>query len=364
MKIKILLLLPILLPVFTFQSLAYDKKGKITGDLPNLKNQFDNVVITMRGFEEFGDAITTVDTVQAKGGKFEYHFSVPGTRMVSFTLLKNNEEVTVLAIKDAATSPQCGYFQEICLGNEDIKINNKYTFWPEDVVYCEGLKENKWYYAFDMNLAPAGDKVTKQFIKAHPNSYATLQAVFFQKLSFSNDELSDMLDLFSYDLKQSVTYLMIRKYLDKMMALEKMNYARNFNWLDINGTSYDFKTVLGDKKYVLLVFWSSTCKECSEEIAELKEFQEKYATLVSIVNLSVDNDYRKWKEAVDEEKIPWYNLSGLPNNKDGIREEYCVDTGPEFILVNSDGNAAIKNINTYFYGLKMDFIDILGTPLK
>lgn len=268
--------------------------------------------------------------------------------------MKNNVIVFDLAIKDATTSPQCAFFSEICLGNEDVKISNKYTFWPEDVVYCEGLKENKWYYWFETSGIDF-DRVTKDFIIKHPNSFAILQAIYFQRIFLSTKEISEMLNLFSDELKQSATYGKIKNYLEKMLALEKGDYAKNFNWLDINGASHDFKNVLGNKKYLLFVFWSSSCYPCKEDFKTLKRFQEQYADQLSIVKLSIDNDFVKWKEAVEEEKMPWYNLSGLPNSKGTIKEVYHIDELPDFILLDSEGKPAINEVIDYFYPIEEFF---------
>lgn len=88
MKIKNLLFLFFLFFFFPLTSFANPKQGKITADLSVIQNQFDHVIIKMSGHLGLDDQTTTVDTVKANGGKFEYRFSVPETRMVSFTLLK------------------------------------------------------------------------------------------------------------------------------------------------------------------------------------------------------------------------------------------------------------------------------------
>ena len=88
MKIKNLLLLITLLPLFSFKNIQYQKEGKISADLSCYKDQFDHVIIKMVGFEEFGDTITTLDTVIAKEGKFEFRFHVPETRLSTFILKK------------------------------------------------------------------------------------------------------------------------------------------------------------------------------------------------------------------------------------------------------------------------------------
>jgi len=224
MKIKNLLILIILLPLFSFKNFLKQKEGKISADLSCYKDQFDHVIIKMVGFEEFGDSITTLDTVIAKEGKFEFRFHVPETRLATFILLKNNELVNDIAIKDNNTSEECGYFSEILLGNEDIKMICNDSQWqglPFAVAYCDGLKENKWYYMFSPFYGSQYDQVSKVTVTENSNSYAVLQSIYFQKEMFLTQEISNMLDLFSAELKQSVTYDALKKYRDIMLDLEK-----------------------------------------------------------------------------------------------------------------------------------------------
>jgi hypothetical protein len=224
MKIKNLLILIILLPLFSFNYSLHQKEGKISADLSCYKDQFDHVIIKMVGFEEFGDTITTLDTVIAEEGKFEYRFNVPETRLATFTLFKNGEIVNDIAIKDNNTSPECGYFSEILIGNEDIKMTCSNFQWqglPFAVAYCDGLKENKWYYMFSPFYGPKYDPVNMESVRDNNTSYAVLQSIYFQKEMFSTQEISDMLDLFSDELKQSNTYEVLIKYRDTMLDLEK-----------------------------------------------------------------------------------------------------------------------------------------------
>lgn len=357
MKIKNLLFLFFLFLFFSLPSFANPKQGKITADLSVIQNRFDHVIIKMRGHLQLSDEATTIDTVKSNGGKFEYRFSVPETRMVSFTLLKNNMEVTVIGIKDTKTSEACAFFSEICVGNEDVKITYRFSEWrgqPIVVANGDGLKENKWHYWFETSGIDF-DRVTKDFIIKHPDSFAILQAIYFQRIFFSNKEISEMLDLFSDELKHSATYGMLKNYVAQMSALEKGEYAKNFNWQDINGASFDFNLALNSKKYVLLVFWSSSCESCKYDIQALKRFQEKYADQVSIVKLSIDNDFETWKKAVEEEKMPCYNLSGLPNSKETIKEVYNIYTLPNFILLDSEGKPSIKEEITDLYTIESFF---------
>lgn len=335
-----------MLPFFSFKSFANKKEGKITADLSTIKKYFDHVIIKMTGFAEFGDSVITIDTIQAIEGKFEYSFSVPGTRMTVITLLKNNQILTDLAVKDAALSKESGFFLGFCVGNENIKINYYSSEWRGQIdvkAYAEGMKENKWYWWFEPNALDY-EKITKKYAKKYPDSYSVLQAIYLRKEVLETDEISDMIEPFSDELKHSGTYAAITKYLSKMAALEKGEFATDFNWFDINGVPHDFETVLNGKKYVLIVFWSGEDELCRYQIKFSKEIEQQYADKVSIVYLSVDDDFEKWKKVSEEEKITWFNLSGLPDNKRRVKDVYYIDYVPEFILLDANGKSLIKRV--------------------
>ncbi|KAF2330875.1 MULTISPECIES: TlpA family protein disulfide reductase [Flavobacterium] len=357
MKIKNIVILILILPFFSFKSFANKREGKITADLSPIKNYFDHVVIKMTGYAEFGDSVETIDTIKAIGGKFEYHFSVPETRMTTIVLLKNNEEITDLAVKDAALSEEYGYDGEFLVGNEDIKLSCTYPEWlgmPYVQVSSIGLKEHKlysWLNTHDLNY----HYVNKDFIKKHPDSYSVLQAVYFQRGSLQTDDIASMIELFSDELKNSGSYAAIKKYLSKIKMLQKGEFATSFNWFDVNGVAYDFKSVLNGKKYVLVVFWSSDCESCRYEIKFAKNIEQRYGDKVSIVYLSIDTDFQKWKQAVEEEKMTWYNLSGLPNSKKTVAENYYTDYAPEFLLLDTEGKSLIPNSCHLFFEIDSFF---------
>ncbi len=333
--------------LFCLTSFGKEKEGKITFDLSPIKNQFDRVVITIRGIEELGDTLKIVDTLKVVEGKFVYHFSVSETKLASFDLLKNNEEVTTVGLRDATMSEVSPFWSEICIGNEDIKISYLYSEWrgssPSVEALAEGIKENKWYQKFDTTF---GTAVTLEFVKNYPNSFAILQSVYNQRGLFSSTELSDRMVLFAEELKQSATYNKLQKYRDKKILIEQGDFGKTFHWVDSNDNTYDFKAVLGSKKYVLLFFWSSDCQPCKNELNKLKKFQEQYSEQVNIVNMSTNTDLEQWKKTIAEEKMTGFNLSGIPNSKEGVKEVYRIDTLPEFLLLDSQGNSSIKEVVT------------------
>lgn len=326
-----------------------NKEGLITGDLSLSKDQFDEVAVDMRGYELLGDSIITSDTIKAIDGKFTYKFKIPESKLIRLDLIKKKKFIGSLSLvnknytKGSKTIPMT--FVNFYIGNENITLtestilNHKSTSVSTFIVDSDDTKENDIYEKF--NAA----KIRFSDIEANNESYAMLHNLFWQKEDYSNSQLNSMMQLFSDDLKQATSYKILKKYLDRKIDLEKNGYTTNFNWVDINDTKHTFNQALNNKKFMLLVFWASWCGPCRAEIPNLKEFNNKYGKSVSTVSLSIDESYDDWKKAVEKEKMPWLNLSGLPKNKTAIKNEYNISAVPNLILLDNKGKPILNTIN-------------------
>lgn len=326
-----------------------NKEGVITGDLHLLKDDFDAVVINMRGYEMLGDSMKTSDTVKVMNGKFTYKFTIPEIRVVDFMLLKNKVSIGTLFLfnenykKGSKTISKT--FGNFFIGNEKITLavetleKEKSNGITNYIVKSEETNEHYLFTKLD------GTKVSEEIIKENPNSFAVLQQLFWQKEKFSNAKLKGLMELFSSDLKQATSYKILKKYLDDKISLENDGYSRNFNWVDINAKQHTFREAVEGKKYLLLVFWASWCEPCRAEIPNLKLFNTKYSKKLNIVSLSIDDNYEYWKKAVEKEKMPWLNLSGLPKNKTAIKNEYNINAVPNLILLDNKGKPILNTIN-------------------
>jgi thiol-disulfide isomerase/thioredoxin len=320
--------------------------GHIKADISKLTKDFDKAVINMWGFESLGDTIRTSDTVEARDGKFEYYFKVKEPKNINFSLLKNNKKVAVLGFRDKFSKKQV-FWDAVYLGNENIEINTDSLY---EIKQSEGIKYFKANIEgsneADMHMKTnKGIVVSAENIKANPASYALLQQLFWIKENYSIKQLKEYSSLFSSELKKSVSYGIIQDYIHNKEDLVKYGYRKNFNWVDVNNKSYNFEQAKNDRQMMLLVFWASWCGPCRQEIPELKKFYNAYKDKVSIVSLSVDDKYNHWKDALEKEKMPWLNLSGLPKNKNGIRKEYNVSSVPNLILLDKNGKVLANVIN-------------------
>lgn len=315
--------------------------GHVKADISKLTEDFDKVVISMRGNEVLGDSIKISDTIDAKEGKFEYHFKVKEPKLTSFSLLKNNKKVGIIGFINKFQKKSV--WGEIYLGNENVVINldsmcqtKEYNGLKYYNVNYEGSNEADMFMKSQLEGV-----VSAENIKANPDCYTLLYKLYDIKGQCSVKQLKEFSSLFSSKLKKAVSYNILQDYINKA----EIGYAKNFSWVDINNKHFNFEQAKKGRQMMLLVFWASWCHPCRQEIPELKKFYNEYRDKVSIVSLSIDNNFNQWKTAVEKENMPWLNLSGLPKNKIGIIREYHISAVPTLILLDKNGKPLIKVIN-------------------
>jgi thiol-disulfide isomerase/thioredoxin len=335
----ILLLLPSIL-LFSCSEKQQDSGG-LKADISKLTKDFDKVVINMRGNEILGDSIKTSDTVDAKDGKFEYHFKVKEAKLTDFSLLKNNKKVGSIGFINKFQ--QKSTWGEIYLGNEKVIINVDSVYQTKEYngiksykVNFEGSNEADMFMKSQLRRV-----ISTENIKANPDCYTLLYKLYDIKEQCSLKQLKEFSSLFSDKLKKAVSYSILQNYINKT----EIGYGKNFSWVDVNNKRFNFEQAKNGKQMMLLVFWASWCHPCREEIPQLKKFYSEYKDKVSIVSLSIDDDFDHWKTAVEKENMPWLNLSGLPKNKIGIKREYSISIVPTLILLDSNGKILINVIN-------------------
>jgi thiol-disulfide isomerase/thioredoxin len=341
MKIIKISILLILVVVFSCNKEKTTSNAHIICNLPELKNRFDKVVITMSGYEQLGDTIKTLDTINSLNGTFEFNHKFEEIKLVAFELLKENKSVGFLNFYKQNDNKNV--IGNVFIGNEkiiisnytkDIKLNKDYNI---IIVEIEGAKEHELFQI---------KKITTNLIQNNPKSFAVLHSLFFEKEKYSNQELKSFMNLFSNEIKSSTSYNKLKEYLNKKIDFEKNGFSQKFNWYDENGNLYNYEKALNNKKYALLIFWASWCGPCRAEIPELKKINIDYNNKLSLIGLTIDENYDSWKTALKKEKMPWLNLSSLPNDVTGIKKTYNIFSVPSIVLLDSEGKIVDKDLNS------------------
>lgn len=91
-------------------------------------------------------------------------------------------------------------------------------------------------------------------------------------------------------------------------------------------------------KATLIDFWASWCASCrvaNPEVVKLyKEFHPKGLNIISV---SLDEDAKKWKDAIAADKLSWTQVSNLKEMKDPIALQYGITLIPTTFLVDASG---------------------------
>lgn len=112
--------------------------------------------------------------------------------------------------------------------------------------------------------------------------------------------------------------------------------APDFNIPDQYGKKVSLADFRG--KYVLLDFWASWCAPCRKAIPAFKALYEKHKNKnFTILNVSLDDNKEKWLKALNEEQMPWTNLSDLKGSDGPVANLYYVKAIPYSLLIDPSG---------------------------
>lgn len=129
-------------------------------------------------------------------------------------------------------------------------------------------------------------------------------------------------------------YELAQKRAEAQKSLVPGMKVPDFRLRDIKGqecTLADFKG-----KYVLLDFWGTWCGWCIKGIPQMKEYYEKYKSLVEFVGICCNDTEDKWRNGVSKYTLPWTNLYNGYDRE--VTTLYAVSGYPTKVLIDPEGN--------------------------
>lgn len=91
-------------------------------------------------------------------------------------------------------------------------------------------------------------------------------------------------------------------------------------------------------KYTILEFWSSGCPASLWMRPRLKDMYNLYHKKgLNIIGISGDNDYDSWRQAIQNDTIPWINISDLKSWYNKAFLIYGIYITPSMILLDDKG---------------------------
>ena len=112
-------------------------------------------------------------------------------------------------------------------------------------------------------------------------------------------------------------------------------------------------------KYVFLDFWASWCAPCRAENPNILSAYNLYKNKnFTVLAVSLDEDLNKWKKAIEEDKMPWQEVSDLKGFKNSVAKTYGISAIPCNFLIDPNGIIIAKNLRDV--ALKNKLAEVLG----
>ncbi|MHA4896379.1 thioredoxin-like domain-containing protein [Pedobacter sp. PWIIR3] len=181
------------------------------------------------------------------------------------------------------------------------------------------------------------------FIASHPDSYVTADLVLGNRMM--------VIDVVKFDpIYTALTPRLLTSFTGKKIT-DKYNKAKqfaigktiDFTLPDKNGIEFKLSSLKG--KYVLVDFWASWCVPCrAENPFMLKAYKELKDKNFEIVGVSLDETKAAWMRAVDQDKLPWIQVSDVKGFKTEIAVRFGITAIPQNVLIDPDGKVIAKDL--------------------
>jgi peroxiredoxin len=98
------------------------------------------------------------------------------------------------------------------------------------------------------------------------------------------------------------------------------------------------KDIVAKNKCTMLLFWSSDCSHCREEMPLVKELYAKYhAQGFEIYGVTVESDLNKWRAYIREQQLGWVNTYTYQAASPNPAIDYVLRSTPAMILIDKQG---------------------------
>ena len=113
----------------------------------------------------------------------------------------------------------------------------------------------------------------------------------------------------------------------------------NLTGFDTAGAARTLKEVVDKSKCTLLLFWSSECSHCRDEMPFIKEYYEKYHSKgFDVYAMSLEYDVVKWKAFITDKGLHWTNVRTDRSFSPNPVVDYVAMSTPTLVLIDSKGN--------------------------
>lgn len=126
----------------------------------------------------------------------------------------------------------------------------------------------------------------------------------------------------------------LRKRVEGFSKLAIGSTVPDFELTDSQGKIFRLSDTGG--KPTLLIFWSGNCPHCEAAMAEIKKLYLEFSGRIRFAGISVDEDEKIWRDAIQKNSLPWINLAELEGWNGKIIQDYYIYATPTFLVLDKD----------------------------
>jgi peroxiredoxin len=186
---------------------------------------------------------------------------------------------------------------------------------------------------------------SKQYIKAHPDSYVTLLQM--QQVFAYNPDVKEFDTAWAH-VSDRVKASDLGKSIAAMLALDQRTdigqIPPDFTTTDVDGKAVTLSEY-AKGKVVLLDFWASWCHPCRQENPNvLKAYKDYHNKGFTVLGVSLDDHKEAWLKAIQEDHLAWTQVSDLQGPYGQVVGLYGIRMIPMNYLLGKDGHIVAKGV--------------------
>ncbi len=137
--------------------------------------------------------------------------------------------------------------------------------------------------------------------------------------------------------------IMFHDVVERMLSTNVGQFAPEISLPSPDGKEIALSSLKG--KLVLIDFWASWCGPCRKEMPNVIKIYSKFKNKgFEIYGVSLDQDKKKWMEAITKDGINWPQVSDLKYWDNVAARIYNVQGIPYTVLIDKDGKIIAKNL--------------------
>lgn len=181
------------------------------------------------------------------------------------------------------------------------------------------------------------------YVRNNPDNLIAAHVLKVYATSWGKEKASELYQNFSTEMKNSDAGKNIYNYISLSQDISVGKKYADFEQSNSKGEQVKLSQIKG--KYILLEFWASWCGPCRGENPNLVKTYLAYKDKgFEILGVSADNNKDAWLKAIQEDKLPWENVSDLKGDQNSAALIYGVYSFPTNYLIDQNGIVIAKNL--------------------